>query len=82
MIAAALRSVILRELDLEDFELGPGTVASQVPGWDSLSHSRIVSAVEVEFGVRFRGLEIMKLKNVGDLQALLDRKLAEKAAGR
>jgi acyl carrier protein len=82
MISDALRSVILRELDLEDFELDPATVASQVPGWDSLSHSRIVAAVEAEFAVRFRGLEIMKLKNVGDLQALLDRKLAEKAAGR
>jgi len=82
MIMDALRGVILRELDLDDFELDPATVASQVPGWDSLNHSRIVAAVEAEFGVRFRGLEIMQLRNVGDLQRLLDRKLAEKASGR
>jgi acyl carrier protein len=51
------------------------TVASQVPGWDSLSHVRILGAVEAEFGIRFRSLEVMRLKNVGALQSLVRRKL-------
>ncbi|TFH30329.1 MAG: acyl carrier protein [Deltaproteobacteria bacterium] len=48
--------------------------AYQVPGWDSLRHVAILAAVEREFGVRFRSLEVIRLRNVGDLQALVDRK--------
>lgn len=76
MISEQLKSVILRELDLDDFEINDSTTASMVPGWDSLSHVRILCAVEQEFGVRFGTVEVMRLANVGDLQALVDRKKA------
>jgi len=76
LISTRLKHVILRELRLEAFDLEDDTLASQVPGWDSLSHVRILTAVENEFGIRFRGLEVVRLKNVGELQALVDRKLA------
>ena len=68
--------VILRELDIEDFPLTDQTVATELPGWDSLNHVSILAAVEKEFGVRFKTLEVLRLKNVGELQALVNRKLA------
>lgn len=74
MISSDLKSAILAELNLEDFPLEDSTLASEVPGWDSLSHVRVISAVEEAFGVRFRALEVMKLKNVGELQALVNKK--------
>jgi len=76
MISDKLKQIILRELSLDDVELSDTTTASMVPGWDSLSHVRIVSAVEDGFGVRFKTAEVMRLKNVGDLQALIDKKAA------
>ena len=76
MISPRLKQVILGELGLDDFPMDEATTAPQVPGWDSLSHVRVLAAVEKEFGVRFRSLEVLRLKNVGDLQALVDRKLA------
>jgi acyl carrier protein len=39
------------------------------------SRVRILSAVEVAFEVRFKPLEVLKLKTVGDLQSLIDKKL-------
>ena len=75
MITPRLKRVILDQLKLEDFDLSDDTLAIQVPGWDSLSHVRILTALENEFGVRFRGLEVVRLKNVGELQALVDKKL-------
>jgi acyl carrier protein len=78
VISERLKRVIWKELDLEGFAITEGTVASEVPGWDSLSHVRIISAVETEFGIRFRGLEIMRLQNVGQLQDLVDRKCSGK----
>ncbi len=74
MISDRLKRVILSQLDLDDYDLADGTVATDVPGWDSLSHVRIISAVEADYGIRFRALEIMRLKNVGQLQALVHQK--------
>ena len=75
MISDRLKAVILRELRLEAFELKDTTLARDVPGWDSLSHASVLAAVEKEFGITFRSLEVLRLKNLGDLQALVDRKL-------
>ena len=74
MISERLKKVILRELELDDFDFADGTTAAMVPGWDSLSHVRILCAVEAEYGVRFRTLEVLRLKCVGDLQTLVDAK--------
>ena len=77
MISARLRQVILKELQLDDFTLAEATNANQVPGWDSLSHVKIICAVEKEFGIRFKSLEVVRLSNVGQLQELVDKKIAE-----
>ncbi len=73
MISDRLKHTILSELGLDEFDLQDETVAGEVPGWDSLSHGNIICAVEAEYGVRFKTLELLKLRNVGDLQALVDR---------
>ncbi|MGE5401431.1 MAG: acyl carrier protein [Ignavibacteriales bacterium] len=74
MISEKLQAVISKELNLKNFELTPETTAGQVPGWDSLNHVNIVLAVEKEFNIRFKGMEILKVKNIGDLQKLIDSK--------
>lgn len=78
MISDRLKQVILKQLRLDDAVLNDDTVAGQVPGWDSLSHIGILAAVEKEFGIRFRSLEVIRFKNVGDLQKAVDKKLGEK----
>jgi acyl carrier protein len=77
MISQELKAVILGALRLDEWEFTDATVASDVPGWDSLSHINLVVAVEKHFGVRFKGVEVLKLKSVGDLQRLVDSKLAQ-----
>lgn len=75
-VTERLKRTILKELGLDEFELTGDTVPSDVPGWDSLGHVRVIDAVEHEFGLRFRGLEVLRLRSVADLQALVDRKTA------
>jgi len=74
MVSDRLKQVILRELELEDWEIDDSTTADTVPGWDSLAHARVISAVEQTYGVRFKTLEVIRLKNVGELQALINSK--------
>lgn len=79
MISERLSKVILGELGLGAYPLEDETLANSVPGWDSLSHVRVLTAVEKEFGVRFRTLEVLRLRNVGDLQRLVDQKVGGQA---
>ena len=75
MITDKLKSIILKELDLEEFPIDETTTAPMVPGWDSLRHIRVLCAIEENYGIRFKTLEVLRLKNVGELQVLLDSKL-------
>ena len=75
MISEKLKSVIVQQLGAHDIELTDSTTADEVPGWDSLSHVAVIAAVESAFNIRFKSLEVIRLKNVGQLQALIDRKL-------
>lgn len=74
MIAERLKKTILKALDLEEYDIQAGTAAHEVPGWDSLSHINVILAVEMEYGIRFKNVEVLKLKNIGDLQKLVDSK--------
>ena len=79
MITAELKATILTAIKLDDWDIDDETVASQVPGWDSLSHVTVIAAVEERFGVRFGMRDVFALKKVGDLQRLIDTRLQEKA---
>jgi len=54
-------------LDDEELVLTPSTVATDVEGWDSLSHVLLVVAVEKHFKIRFSSKEIQSWKNIGEL---------------
>ncbi len=75
MISARLKAVILKQLDLDEMTLTDEMEANEVPGWDSLSHVGILVAIEQEFKIRFKTMETLRLKNLGDLQRLVDSKL-------
>ena len=74
MISDRLKLAILSELGLDDWDIQDETLASEVPGWDSLNHVNVILAVEKHFRVRFAPREILKLKSVGDLQRLVSSK--------
>jgi acyl carrier protein len=51
-------------------ELSPDTLDD----WDSLSHLRLVSALEEAFGVKFENAEIMDMTTVGAIREIVSRK--------
>jgi acyl carrier protein len=62
-ITVAVREV----LGNDDIVLQPNTVASDVEGWDSLSHVEIIVAIEKRLGIRFTSKEIRSFQNVGEM---------------
>ena len=66
---------IFRDIfDREDLVLTPALTARDVAEWDSLSHIRLIVAVEKEFGVKFALGELQSLQNVGEMIALIEKK--------
>lgn len=74
-----VRDIIADVLDQGDLQITAATSASEVEGWDSFNHINIVVAVERRFGIKVNTAEIEDLRNVGELVALVGRKL--KAGG-
>jgi len=77
MISDELKKVILNVLELDDFDMKDETTADQVPGWDSLNHINVILAIEKEYNLKFKGLEILRIKNIGELQQLINSKLQQ-----
>src|SRR3954453_11572038 len=67
---------IFREV-FEDDEivLGPETTADKTKGWDSLKNVRLMLTIEKGFGVKIATSEMLRMQNVGDLAALIGRKV-------
>ena len=58
----------------DDIVLTHETSAETLEGWDSYRHVEILFAVEEDFGIKMSSIEIERLKNVGDLVALIAAK--------
>ena len=67
MISQRLKATILKTLGLDDYEIQAESRAFEIPGWDSLSHVDVITAVEDEYKIRLQTSEIMSLKKIGDL---------------
>ena len=52
------------------------TSARDIEDWDSVMHVSLIIAVEKAFGIRFTSSEVGRLKNVGELQDLIDSKVS------
>jgi acyl carrier protein len=72
---AKMLPVFHEVFDDDTLVIEPATTAKDVEGWDSLSHIRLMVAIESAFGVRIRASEAAKLNNVGELADLVERKL-------
>ncbi len=74
MISDELKSVILKTLNLDEFTIEDDTKANTIPGWDSLNHTNVILSIEEHYKVRLKPVEVLKCKNIGDLQKLVDSK--------
>ncbi len=71
-----LNGVFRQVFDDDTIQILPAMTADDIDGWDSLSHVNLIVAVETTFGIRFNQKELLTFKNVGDLLACIERKIA------
>ena len=68
-----LRHIVMDIVGHENFELNLETKATDIEGWDSLSHVQIIHECETYIGVKFSLEEITNLNTVGDLISLMKK---------
>jgi acyl carrier protein len=73
-----LNTVFRRVFDDDEISVNATSTSNDIEGWDSLSHTNLVVAVEKHFGIRFKNSEILKWKNVGEMCASVEAQLAAK----
>jgi acyl carrier protein len=77
---AELVSLIQATFGQKHLQIDADSVASEVPGWDSLNHVTLMLAIEQRFHVFIQPDQSAKLANVGELYKLIvERREQEKA---
>lgn len=61
--------------DDEDLKITNETNSDTIEDWDSLNHINLVSAIEKEFKIKFSLMELMELKDVGEMNELIMEKV-------
>jgi acyl carrier protein len=74
-ILAELQPIFQDVLDQPELVITQQSNAQTVEDWDSLAHVNLVTAIEKHFKVKFALGELQELKDVGDMVALIQRRL-------
>ena len=70
-----IQEIMADTFDLDDLAITRETTAEDVEEWDSLSHIRLVVAIERKFKIKFTNAEIESLGNVGELVDTVEAKV-------
>jgi acyl carrier protein len=78
-VYSKLNDLFRNVFDNDEMIVTPELTASDVDGWDSLRHVRLMLTIERAFGIKFSAYEVNKLRNVGQLAKLIRDKVGVKA---
>lgn len=75
-VLEGLEDIVRTLFDEYEGPVTPALSAADVAQWDSLANVQLMVFAEQAFGVRFTTAEIASLRDLGDLIALIRRKVA------
>lgn len=75
IIKEKIKNVLTTILEHDNFDMQDELTATDVDGWDSLSHMMILTKIEEEFNIKFKLRDLNKLKNMGSLVSVIQTKI-------
>ena len=72
-----LEPIFRKVFDDDSILLQRETTSDDIEEWDSLTHMNLVVALELSFKIKFALGELQKLRNVGEMLDLINRKLGK-----
>jgi acyl carrier protein len=73
-ILEILLNVARDVLDEEELSFNERTSFDEIESWDSSNHLRMVVRMEAALGIRFENSDLLRLKLVGDLVSVIERR--------
>jgi len=74
-VMETLNAIFREVFDDATLVINEHTTANDIEDWDSLEQINLVLACQERFGLTFDMSEVEKMKNVGDIAAMIERKL-------
>ena len=74
-ILEKIEAIVATSLNHHDFAMTEDTKPEEITGWDSMANAMILTAIEQEFGVKFKFSDMIAWKSVGDLAKLVAAKI-------
>jgi acyl carrier protein len=71
-----IREVMAEVLEMEPEAIGGGFRRDDAPSWDSLTHLRLVTALEEAFGIRFTMREVGQMETFEAIRELVEERAA------
>ncbi|MCC8192722.1 MAG: acyl carrier protein [Ruminococcus sp.] len=69
-----LNEVFRDVFDDDEIEVDEETTADDIEDWDSIEHINLISAVESEFGIRFKMGEVSGMNDVGEMISIIEER--------
>lgn len=74
-IIQKIESIVAASLNHHDFVMTEETKPEEITGWDSMANAMILTAIEQEFGIKFKFADMLAWKTVGELAEIVMKKL-------
>ena len=62
-----IEAIVATSLNHHDFTMSEATKPDEITGWDSMANAMILTAIEQEFGIKFKFADMLAWKTVGQL---------------
>lgn len=74
-IKKKIEEIVATCVNHHDFTMTEATKPDEIVGWDSLSNAMILTAIEQEFGVKFKFSDMIAWRTIGELADIIIKKL-------
>jgi len=66
-----IEAIVATSLNHHDFAMTEETKPEEITGWDSMANAMILTAIEQEFGIKFKFSDMIAWKTVGQLAEIV-----------
>lgn len=70
-----IEEIVAASLNHLDFTMTEETKPEEITGWDSMANAMILTAIEQEFGIKFKFADMLAWKTVSELAEIVMKKL-------
>ena len=71
-----LDAIVATSVNHHDFLLDINTRPTDVQGWDSLANAMIITAIQNEFRIKLKFVELVSWKTIGQLVDIIENKMS------